>query len=142
MGQRSWFATFVCLWRVLQWHEQTFGGCRCTNWEKRADEVYRVVQDWAPFDRSTVGLQIARVADSVGAHIAEGVGRGTYKDNCRLVTVARGSLNETVHWLRRACTRSLLKKEQIERLKALTDELGPRLNAYLKSIRKRSEGRE
>jgi len=51
-------------------------------------------------------------------------------------------LNETVHWLRRACTRSLLKKEQIERLKALTDELGPRLNAYLKSIRKRSEGRE
>lgn len=110
--------------------------------EKLADEVYRVVRHWALFDRNTVGLQIVRAADSVGANIAEGVGRGTYKDNCRFVTVARGSLNETVHWLRRAYTRSLLQKEQIERLKVLTDELGPRLNAYLKSIRKQSESCE
>ncbi len=47
---------------------------------------------------------------------------------------ARGSLNETKHWLRRAFRRKLLTEVQIEKLKALLDNLAPQLNAYLKSI--------
>jgi four helix bundle protein len=48
--------------------------------------------------------------------------------------MARGSLNETKHWLRRAYNRKLLTGEQVNALKPLLDELAPRLNAYLKSI--------
>jgi four helix bundle protein len=50
------------------------------------------------------------------------------------VKIARGSLNETKHWLRRAHSRKLLAKEHVDNLKPLVDELAPRLNAYLKSI--------
>jgi len=36
--------------------------------------------------------------------------------------------------LRRAFKRNLLTEKQIETLKTLLDELGPKLNAYLRSI--------
>src|SRR5436309_7668042 len=77
---------------------------------------------------------MVRAADSIGANIAEGTGRGTYPDNRRFVRIARGSLYETKHWLRRAFRRRLLTADETNGLKSLVDELGPRLNAYLRSI--------
>ncbi len=70
--------------------------------ELLADEIWRIVRKWDTFARDTVGKQIVRSADSIGANIAEGTGRGTYQDNRRFVRTARGSLYETRHWLRRA----------------------------------------
>ncbi len=105
--------------------------------EQLGDEVWRIVATWQHFARNTVGMQLVDAADSVASNIAEGTGRGTHKDNRRFVTIARGSLHETIHWLRRAYLRGLLKPEQVGRLKALTTDLAPRLNAYLKSIGKR-----
>src|SRR5437762_2163687 len=102
--------------------------------EKLADQVWNVVLGWNNFARDTVGKQLVRSADSVGANISEGTGRGRFLDNQRFVRMARGSLNETQHWLRRAYKRSLLTKKQIDTLKPIVDELGPTLNAYLKSI--------
>jgi len=102
--------------------------------EKLADHVWDVVLGWDNLARDTVGKQLIRAADSIGANIAEGAGRGRFLDNKRFVRIARGSLNETQHWLRRAFNRSLLNTKQIARLKPLIEELGPTLNAYLKSI--------
>ena len=102
--------------------------------ERVADEVWPIVQQWEPFARSTVGRQLVRAADSIGANIAEGAGRGSFQDNRRFVRIARGSLNETKHWLRRAYRRHLLTDEQSQTLQPLLDELAPRLNAYLHSI--------
>jgi len=47
---------------------------------------------------------------------------------------ARGSLNETKHWLRRGYRRGLLTQKTVAKLKPLLDELSPKLNSYLKSI--------
>ena len=102
--------------------------------EKLADEIWRVVGGWEQFAKHTLGRQITRAADSIGANIAEGTGRGSFQDNRRFIKMARGSLNETQHWLRRAYRRTLLTNEQVEKLRPLVDELGPRLNAYLRSI--------
>jgi len=102
--------------------------------EKLADRAWRLVARWDWFAKNTVGRQLVRAADSIGANIAEGCGRGTYKDNRRFVRIARGSLNETRHWLRRAYGRNLLTAEQVDEVKPLLDELSPRLNAYLRSI--------
>ena len=102
--------------------------------EKLADDVWWVVLEWVPLAQDTVGKQLIRAADSIGANIAEGVGRGTFQDNRRFVRVAHGSLNETKHWLRRAYVRKLLNAETVGRLKTVLDEFSPRLNAYLKSI--------
>ncbi|WP_017316964.1 four helix bundle protein [Mastigocladopsis repens] len=87
--------------------------------EGLADEIWKIVDGWNLFAKDTIGKQIVRSADSIGANIAEGVGRGTYQDNRRFVRIARGSLNETQHWLRRAYSRNLLTAEQIDTLKLI-----------------------
>ena len=102
--------------------------------ERLADAVWETVAGWDRLARRTVGEQVVRSADSVGANIAEGAERGSFKDNKRFARYARGSLYETRHWLRRAQKRGLLTPEQSARLRPILDELGPRLNAYLKSI--------
>jgi four helix bundle protein len=109
--------------------------------EQLADQIWEIVLGWNSFARITVGRQLVSAADSVGANISEGAGRGRFLDNKRFVRIARGSLNETQHWLRRANKRSLLTKQQIDCLKPLIEELAPTLNAYLKSIGDASEKR-
>lgn len=103
--------------------------------EEVADLVWEIVAEWNNFDKDTVGKQIVRSADSIGANIAEGSGRYGVQDNKRFVYFARGSLNETKHWLRRAFKRKLLTDSEVGRLKLLLDELSPKLNAYIKSIK-------
>ena len=102
--------------------------------EAVADAVWDLVLPWDRFAKDTVGKQLVRAADSIGANIAEGTGRGPTRDNQRFVRIARGSLNETKHWLHRACRRGLLTQDQAEPLRHLLDELAPRLNAYLTAI--------
>jgi four helix bundle protein len=102
--------------------------------ETLADDVWTIVIAWDAFARYTLGKQIVKAADSIGANIAEGTGRGSYQDNRRFIRIARGSLYETRHWLRRAYKRKLLSDEQISRLKPILQDLSPKLNAYLRSI--------
>ena len=104
--------------------------------ERLADEIWSIVLQWNLFARDTVGKQLVKAADSIGANIAEGTGRGTFVDNRRFVRIARGSLNETQHWLRRAYKRKLLSEKEIQTVKPIIVELAPTLNAYLKSIGK------
>jgi four helix bundle protein len=77
---------------------------------------------------------LIRAADSIEADIAEGTGRGSFQDNRRFVRIARGSLYETRHWLRRAHARHLITVEAVNSVKPMLDELGPKLNAYFRSI--------
>ena len=102
--------------------------------EDLADSIWEIVLGWNRFAQDTVGKQIVRSADSVGANIAEGTGRGSFQDNRRFARTARGSLNETQHFLRRAYRRKLLTAEQIEKLRPLVDNLAPQSNSYIKSI--------
>jgi four helix bundle protein len=73
--------------------------------EKLADEIWQIARQWERFAKESVGRQIVRSADSIGANLAEGVGRNSFQDNRRFVRIARGSLYETRHWLRRAYKR-------------------------------------
>ena len=89
-----------------------------------------------------MGKQIVRSADSVGTNIAEGHGCYSYQDNQRFVKIARGSLNETRHWLRLDGARNLylLTQEQSDRLHPLLNELSSKLNAYLNSLTQKPKG--
>lgn len=111
--------------------------------EKLADEIWKIVASWSFFARNTVGVQIVKAADSIGANIAEGSGRGSDPELKRFLRISRGSLYETQHWLRRAYIRGLLSENQTKELVPIITELTPRLNAYLSSIgslRRRSVG--
>ena len=107
--------------------------------EELADTIGTIVRAWDALPKDTIGKQMIRAADSNGANIAEGHGRGSYADNRRFVRISRVSLYETRHWLRRAFKRGLLPTEQVEQLKDLVANLGPQLNGYLKSIGPRNK---
>ncbi|CEJ45540.1 MULTISPECIES: four helix bundle protein [Nostocales] len=106
--------------------------------EKLANEIWLIVQKWDYFAKETVGKQIVKSTDSIGANIAEGNGRYNIQDNQRFVKIARGSLNETRHWLRLAYQRNLLSQEDVDKIKPIIDELSPKLNAYLNSLKNKS----
>ena len=105
--------------------------------EQLSDIIWDIVIEWDYFAKDTVGKQLVKSADSIGANIAEGSGRGTDKDNIHFIKIARGSLYETQHWLRRSYKRKLIVGENIKQLLPIIKELGPRLNAYITSIEKK-----
>ncbi len=107
--------------------------------EKLADKIWLIVVKWDYLAKDTVGKQIVRSADSIGANIAEGSGRGTDKDYLRFLKISRGSLYETRHWLRRAFNRKLLKDEQIKQLKEIINEITPKLNAYIRAVNNKTK---
>ena len=106
----------------------------CQLAEKLADRIWQIVLTWHYFAKVTVGEQLVTAADGIGSNIAEGSGRGSLPDNRRFIKIARGSLYETKHWLRRAYKRKLLTNSEVADLKLLIEELTPKLNAYYRSV--------
>ena len=102
--------------------------------EKLADEIWEEVITWKPFARGTVGRELVRSADSVGANIAEGHGRFHYRDEITFDYYGRGSLKETRFWLRRAFSRRIMSEARFQRFIGMVDELEPQLNAYINSL--------
>jgi four helix bundle protein len=94
-----------------------------------ADELFLTVNRWPPFARHSVGSQLVRAADSIGANIAESAGRWHVPDKRRLLFIARGSLTETEHWITRAVRRGLLEPGTTERI----PEIARALNGLIKN---------
>jgi four helix bundle protein len=107
--------------------------------EEISDLIWDMVVKWKRLAQDTVGKQLIKAADSIGANIAEGTGRGSYADNRRFARIARGSLFEVKHWLRRAYRRDLLSETEVSKLQNLINELTPKLSAYINSISNRKK---
>ena len=107
--------------------------------EEFADAVWDVVLAWDFFARDTLGKQLVRAADSVGANIAEGGGESTDKDQRRYLRYARRSLREVRFHLRSAYSRSLIPDDRIESIRDLMDRLGRLLTAFTRAIERRGE---
>ncbi len=102
--------------------------------EEIADLSWEVVIKWNHLAQDTIGKQLINSADSIGANIAEGTGRGSFAENRRFAKIARGSLFEVKHWLKRAYKRKLLTEKEVIKFKELIEELIPKLSAYINSI--------
>jgi four helix bundle protein len=109
--------------------------------EEIADLIWEIVSKWDYFAKDTVGKQLVKSADSIGANIAEGYGRGSHADNRRFAKISRGSLFEVKHWLRRAYKRNLLSEQEVSILQELVKELTPKLSAYINSISRKLENK-
>lgn len=108
--------------------------------ELLSGSVWRVATGWDYFAKRTVGEQLVRAVDSIGANIAEAFGRYHYGEKLQLLYYARGSLFETRFWLRQAYVRKLLDASAVDEIKEHLASLPIGLNLFIKSIREqRSE---
>lgn len=107
--------------------------------EELADLAWGVAATWEHLAQQTLGIQLIKSADSIGANIAEGSGRGSLAEKKRFAKIARGSLFEVKHWLRRAYKRHLLADKEVKTFQQLIEELTPKLSAYINAICKKSK---
>jgi four helix bundle protein len=77
-----------------------------------ADWAWNIVQNWPPLARDTVGKQLVRAADSVGANLVEGDARYTSADGLHFLIIARASARETRYWLQRAIKRGIIPQAE------------------------------
>src|ERR1700744_2984383 len=79
--------------------------------ESFSNEIWVIVSEWDYFAKDTVGKQMVRSADSIGANIAEGYGRYHYKENRNFCYFSRGSIIETKGWLKKSKNRALINDD-------------------------------
>jgi four helix bundle protein len=101
---------------------------------KYSEEIYTLVSSWDYFSKDTIGKQLVRASDSICANISEGFGRYHYNDHKRFLYFSRGSLFETKTWLTKANNRKLINNEKYKQLLDAYNDLGIRLNNYIKAI--------
>jgi four helix bundle protein len=98
------------------------------------EKVWKIVINWDYFLKDTIGKQLVRAVDSVAANISEGFGRFHYKEAKNFSYYSRGSLFETKTWLTKAYNRHLITEEEFQILKKDINNIGVKLNNYIKSI--------
>lgn len=63
----------------------------CKDIEELSDDIWNQVMVFDYFAKDTVGKQLIRAADSIGANLFESEGRYHYRDSLNFLYFARGS---------------------------------------------------
>ena len=100
------------------------------------DKVWMIVIRWNFFAKDTIGRQLVRAADSIAANLSEGFGRYHFKESINFSYYSRGSLYETKTWLVKARSRDLISLTDFNGFTKEIDDIGIKLNNYIKSIGK------
>lgn len=103
--------------------------------EELSDMIWHSYDQWSDKAKKTLGYQIIRASDSIAANIAEGFGRYTPRERKLFYRYARGSFEETKCWLRKAIRRKIIVESEVQKFTELINELGPKLNAFIKSTK-------
>ena len=103
------------------------------------EKVWSLVAGWNYFAKDTIGKQLVRAVDSVAANLSEGFGRYHYKEAINFGYYSRGSLYETKTWLTKAHNRSLITDELFNQFMKEIDDIGIKLNNYIRSIGKQKK---
>ncbi|MFN8495877.1 MAG: four helix bundle protein [Caldilineaceae bacterium] len=103
--------------------------------ETICDTLWDIVQTWDRFAQDTVGAQIVRAADSIGANIAESYGRYHYGEKIQFLYYSRGSIFETKYWFRRCERRRLIPPDTVKTYADQLEKLARGVNALINSLR-------
>jgi four helix bundle protein len=99
-----------------------------------SDQSYEAFQK-IPTKYQTTARQFLDAADSIGANIAEGYGRATFKDRKNFMVIARGSLYETHYWLKVLSSRNLIEKQTATKLENLLTQQARLIYGYIKYLK-------
>jgi len=103
--------------------------------EAVCEPVWQIVKNWDYFSKDTVGKQLVRAADSIGANIAESYGRYHYGEKIQFLYYARGSVYETKYWLRRTVQRDLASSAEAQHFARQLDHMARSINAFVNRLR-------
>ena len=104
-------------------------------WQKAmdlVDEVYLLQRGFPKPEVYGLGDQLRRAVVSIPSNIAEGHGRGSRKDYVHFLSIARGSVYETITQLNIAKRQGYLK--DISLAESHANEIARMLNALIRSL--------
>ena len=104
-----------------------------------AEKIWTIVKEWDYFAKDTIGKQLVRAVDSIAANLSEGYGRYHFREKINFSYYSRGSLFETKTWLTKAHNRKLLTGESYDLFIGLINEIGIKLNNYIKTTSRSSK---
>ncbi len=107
-----------------------------------SNQIWTFCRQFDYFEQQTVGIQLVKSADSISANIAEGFGRYHFKDNLNFCYYARGPVEETKDWLRKAFQRNLIATDDSIKTNQEIDVIARKLNGFINSIKARASIKE
>jgi four helix bundle protein len=96
-----------------------------------ANWAWGVALRWPGLAQDTVGKQLIRAVDRIGATLVEGDGRHSDREAAHLFTLARGSARETRYWIMLGVERNLLPLEVGQAKIALLEDATRQLNGII-----------
>ncbi|MDI6740362.1 MAG: four helix bundle protein [Candidatus Edwardsbacteria bacterium] len=99
-----------------------------------AEWVYQGTINFPKEEQYSLTSQVRRSSNSIGANIAEGWGRYTYKERIHFCIIARGSLAETKHHLIFSHRMKYISDEMLDIYFAKHKNLSVKLNNYIDSL--------
>lgn len=103
--------------------------------EAISDAIWERVGEFDDFAKDTVGRQLVRAADSIGANLAESCGRFHYGDKLLFLYYARGSLFEMKYWVNRSFRRKLIEDAEANAAINILTDLARRLNIFVRGLK-------
>jgi four helix bundle protein len=100
-----------------------------------ADAVYSITKSFPTEEQFGLTSQLQRAAVSVSTNIAEGAARGTDKDFCRFLYIARGSLAEIETLVLIATNAGLIDQDRRYQLLTLRNRTAQTLQGLIRSIK-------
>lgn len=99
------------------------------------DDVWQNVLHWQSFEKSSLGKQMVRAADSISLNIAEANGRFYFKERMQFYYYSRGSLFETKSCLTKAYQRGLILQEEFGSITRKLNRANVMLNSVIRSLK-------
>ena len=103
--------------------------------EKLANDIWDIVISWNHLATDTVGKQIIRSADSIGANIAEANGAISKADFSAKISIAYKECLETKFWLNLLKDTNYISSKEFNSIYPDADEISKMLFSILKSSR-------
>ena len=102
-------------------------------------EIYRLTEGFPKAEVYGLASQMRRAAVSVPSNIAEGAGRGSKREFCRFLDVARGSICEVQTQLIIAGNLRFAPPERLSEVELIANEVGRMLNGLLHSVEEKNQ---
>ena len=113
--------------------EQDFQYRKLIVWQKAmqfSKQVYRLIEQFPATEKYALSDQVRRAVVSIPSNIAEGCGRASNRDYAHFLSIARGSLYETMTQLELA--QALGYIETISDVEGLASEISRMLTSLMK----------